>query len=87
MRTIVLALLLTGCASATPIYDRQGQQAVLIECGKFLAGCYRKAEETCRGPYTLLDEGGESGFYGYANKDAAIAGSTRRNQIKVRCGR
>lgn len=88
MRAIVLGLMLAGCATTTPIYDREGKPALLVECGPHASSCFAKAQEACAGPYTLLDEGGHSGVFGVPQHGGGMMiGTARRNSIKVRCGR
>jgi hypothetical protein len=82
---VVATILLAGCTSATPIYDGQGQPALLISCDGMaqpLSNCYERATEECPQGYVLLDQqnttqGFVAGPYG--------ASAMNHKSIAVRC--
>ena len=68
---LVLAAGAIGCTTAHKIYDKQGKEALLIECGAAVSQsvCHDRAKKECPGGYTVLSE--HRGL--------------NRQEIKVRC--
>lgn len=68
MRTIVLLLTLSACASAafTPqeIYAPDGNPAMFATCGHQMR-CHSMARDYCKGAYIPLNEGVGSTLHGY----------------------
>lgn len=62
---------LTACTTSSKIYERDGREALLIECGAAVSFsvCHERALKECPGGYTTLSE--TSGF--------------NRKEIRVRC--
>ena len=62
-----------GCTTAHKIYDKQGKEALLIECGAAVSQsvCHGRAKKECPKGYTVLSE--HRGL--------------NRQEIKVRCKR
>lgn len=88
---LVFGLALTGCTSATKIYDASGQEAMLIECPGSavpISKCYERAISECPAGYVLLASH-ESGpqsmttWTQYGLISSAQSGVTKR--IAVRC--
>lgn len=91
MRTSILALIVTlpaligGCATATKIYDANGQEAIMIACDGSavpMSVCYNKAASECpQGYYMLGSNNSNQGFivsqYG--------ANTINTKSIAVRC--
>lgn len=53
-------LTIAGCSASggtrhTQIYDREGKQAHLLECGTYLPWCHERARQICGGPYITLE--------------------------------
>jgi len=68
---ILFTSLLSGCTISSKIYDREGNEALLIECGAALSFsiCHSRAREECPNGYRTLSEDG--GF--------------NRKELRVRC--
>jgi hypothetical protein len=68
---IVLIVTLTGCTTVSKIHERDGREALLIECGAALSFsiCHERALKECPAGYTTLSE--TPGF--------------NRKEIRVRC--
>ena len=68
---LTLSLSVAACTMASPIYDKNGQPALLIACGSAtpISICYDRAASECPAGYTLISE--HRGF--------------NRAEIKVRC--
>lgn len=60
-----------GCTAASKIRDREGDQAVLIQCPASLSFdlCYKRADEECPHGYAMLSE--RAGF--------------NRKELEVKC--
>jgi uncharacterized protein YcfL len=69
--TLLPSILLVGCTTANTIYEKDGKQAILIECGAAVSFsvCHDRAKQECPVGYTTLYE--NSGF--------------NRKEIRVRC--
>jgi hypothetical protein len=82
---VALSLAVTACATATPIYDQNGEAAMLISCDGAavpMSACYNKAAEVCPGGYFLLGsedrhDGAIIGPYG--------GGTINTKSVAVRC--
>lgn len=81
----LLLLALGACTSATPIYDSQGQPAVMISCDGMaipMSKCFERAAEECPKGYALLDQQNTTqGFMA----NAYGASSMNQKSIAVRC--
>ena len=68
---IVLLTLMLGCTTANNIYEKDGKEALLIECGAAVSFtvCHDRAKKECPDGYTTLSE--DAGF--------------NRKEIRVRC--
>src|SRR5688572_17835129 len=65
-----LALLLVGCATATPINTGTGQQAYMIECpgaASSMSACVKKANAICPNGYSVVgaDQNQSGGMASY----------------------
>ncbi len=69
--TTMILIALIGCTTANLIYEKDGKEALLIECGAAVSFsvCHDRAKQECPGGYTTLAE--RSGF--------------NRKEIRVRC--
>ncbi len=69
--TTITLLLLYGCTTANNIYEKDGKEAILIECGVAVSFsvCHDRAKSECPNGYKLLSE--DAGF--------------NRKEIRVRC--
>lgn len=70
--TIVLTFL-AGCTTSNTIYEQDGKEALLIECGAAVSFsvCHDRAKKECPHGYRTLSE--DAGF--------------NRKEIRVRCNR
>ncbi len=61
----------SGCTTASKIYGKQGEEALLIECGAAVSFsvCHDRALKECRNGYVTISE--TSGF--------------NRKELRVRC--
>jgi hypothetical protein len=71
---LISALILVvtvGCTTASKMYDQEGQEAVLVECGAAVSFsvCHKRALQECPQGYTTISE--KSGF--------------NRKELRIRC--
>lgn len=86
-RTIILCLLLQGCATATPLNTGDGNQ-FLIECdgaGVPISTCYKKANAVCPNGWDMLNTDGKIIPMGTATPDIAYIGAYQQKSITVQC--
>lgn len=86
-RTIVLCLLLTGCATATPLNTGTGKQ-FLIECDGMavpISTCYKKANAVCPSGWDQVGKDGALIPVGTATPDVAYVGTYQQKSITVQC--
>ncbi len=93
MKTLIastLALALAGCATATPVFDHNGQSAMLVDCGANpISTCFEKANQVCPLGYrtmgTSTTETG--GAFLHYNQELGTLSSlpTVQRQIVVAC--
>lgn len=88
--TVIVCLLLTGCATATPINRGAGQQSeYFLECNGAAvpwSKCYAKANQVCPGGYDTLEQATEHGPYtGAAAGGVASFGAAMYKHMRVRC--
>lgn len=89
----VLSLLifigLTACATSKPIYDKDGNQAHLINCsaaGLTWGNCYEKASQQCGSKgYTTIEKDTDE-YAGAVGNSGGVFANKRNNRIMViRC--
>jgi hypothetical protein len=86
-RTIVLCVLLTGCATATPLNTGTGKQ-FLIECDGMavpISTCYKKANTVCPNGWDQVGKDGALLPVGTATPDVAYVGTYQQKNITVQC--
>ena len=68
---LVIMVSLIGCTTANKIFDENGEEALLIECGAAVSFsvCHDRAREECPSGYKTLSE--NAGF--------------NRKEIRIRC--
>lgn len=89
MKSVLLILLLTGCASASKTYTPDGSEGYSLNCsggGRNWGMCYEKAGELCkeRG-YTVVAGGSDSNAIGVADRNGAFASSTNTRNMIIKC--
>ena len=69
----VVPLLVSGCTTANIIFEKDGKEALLVECGAAVSFsvCHDRAKQECPNGYKLLSE--DAGF--------------NRKEIRVRCNK
>jgi hypothetical protein len=87
--TVLLAILLTGCASSSPTYTASGKQGHSINCSgtaRNWGHCLEKAGEICgaRG-YDVLDRSDQRGAVVGANSQGLFATSTFNRTMVIAC--
>lgn len=82
---ILLALLLAGCTTVSPMYGPDGQAAFVVECMGTISRCYQAAQDQCKGPYVQLAKDGSVTPFFTANQYGAVGGGARRFEITFRC--
>lgn len=93
MNKILLALLfsviLTGCATSTPIFDNEGKQALSIDCSKgnlTWGDCYAKAGEVCKqSGYDILNKSTDESGGVFATNGTLAGGYGYTRTLIVRC--
>lgn len=68
---LLVSMVVTGCTTVSRIYERDGREALLIECGAALSFsiCHERALKECPSGYTTISE--TPGF--------------NRKEIRIRC--
>jgi hypothetical protein len=88
IRVIALILLLSGCATVTPIQTSDGTQ-YLIQCngaGVPWSACFRKANEQCAEGYDLLAQNTEHGPYaGAVTGGVGGLSAPRFKSLRIKC--
>lgn len=66
-----IGMLITGCTTSNRIFEKDGTEALLIECGAAVSFsvCHDRAKQECPNGYRVLSE--DAGF--------------NRKEIRVRC--
>lgn len=91
MRFIVLCgavVALAGCVSAKPIPLPSGAQGYLITCNteaNDIGDCYKKAAETCHGPYDIVERSESSQAYYSATPVMGTGGSIPKRSLMIQC--
>ena len=69
--TCTIVMLISGCTTTNRIFDKDGKEALLIECGAAVSFsvCHDRAKKECPNGYKTLSE--NAGF--------------NRKEIRVRC--
>jgi hypothetical protein len=79
----VATLVLSACASSTPVMGPNGKQAFAIECGSAISTCYEEAANTCPNGYNIIDKDSSSSFYA-SGKDK-YASSSESKTLLIQC--
>jgi hypothetical protein len=86
---LLLAVLLSGCTTITPVYVRDGQKAYLVECHERISRCHEAAAETCKGAYVPIDKSASSAPFlvGSSTKQGGtlFGGSARMFELTFQC--
>lgn len=85
--TIGLVIVLSGCATATPLKTGNGNQ-YLIECDGSavpISTCYKKANTVCASGWDLVDKDGSLVPFGSATADITYIGAIEKKSITVQC--
>ncbi|QUN06364.1 hypothetical protein KDN34_02545 [Shewanella yunxiaonensis] len=85
IKVLPLLLLLTACATSTPIQGPNGTQAFLISCGSaVIEKCYEEAAKVCPRGYVFLDKNGNENavIMPVAGSFMAVRG---RNKMLIEC--
>jgi hypothetical protein len=58
----LILVVIVGCTTASKMYDQEGQEAVLVECGAAVSFsvCHKRALQECPQDYTTISE--KAGF-------------------------
>jgi hypothetical protein len=86
-RTIILCVLLYGCATATPLNTGNGKQ-FLIECDGMavpISTCFKKANAVCPSGWDMISTDGKIIPVGSATPDVAYVGAYQQKSITVQC--
>ena len=92
LAVLATAVILGGCATATPINTGSGQQAYLIECpgsGNSMSNCVKKANSVCPTGYNIAGsreqaQGSGSVIYNPALQTMSVVQNVSRNLV-VQC--
>lgn len=86
-RTLLICLLVSGCASATKLNTGNGV-IYRIECDGAaipLSACYKKANKTCPAGWDQIGKDGAVLPQGTATADYAYLGVIQQKSITVKC--
>lgn len=88
-KCIVLALVLTGCASTSTTYTPDGSQGYSLNCSGLARNwgmCYEKAGNICKEKgYTVVAGGTDSIGSLAATRDGVAGGSSHTRNLVIKC--
>lgn len=88
---LILALLLSGCASSSQTYAPDGGQAYSLNCSGTVRNwgmCEQKAGDICKEKgYKVLSTMGDNGIVVTANSSGAYASSTHSRTMLITCNK
>lgn len=89
MKIILIALILTGCATSKQTYAPDGSNAYSLDCSGTARNwgmCYEKAGELCKEKgYTVVAGGSDSDATMIATNQGAFASSKNNRSMLIKC--